>query len=51
MLYKNTITGATLETECDIRGENWEPVKAPEPRALEEEAPKKKAPKKKEKKK
>lgn len=28
MLYRNTKTGATLETPCRISGGDWEPVKA-----------------------
>ncbi|MEG0906575.1 MAG: hypothetical protein RSA49_05195 [Anaerovoracaceae bacterium] len=24
MVYKNTATGALLETDCEIQGENWE---------------------------
>ncbi len=26
MLYKNTVTGAVIETECVISGENWEEI-------------------------
>lgn len=26
--YINTKTGAIIETECVIKGENWEPLKA-----------------------
>lgn len=31
MEYRNTITGAIIETKCEINGGAWEPVKAPKP--------------------
>lgn len=29
MKYRNKVTGFVLETECVVRGENWEKVSSP----------------------
>ena len=38
MEYRNTKTGAVISVACEIKGGDWEPVKAP--KAAKEDAPK-----------
>lgn len=39
MLYKNTKTGALIDTPCELSGENWEMVKPKKKDAKEERLP------------
>lgn len=39
--YKNKLTGAVIETECECSGENWERANKPVPAASKETKPKK----------
>lgn len=48
MKYQNTLTGVVIDVPCEIKGENWEPVKkapseAPKKAETEKSAPKRKA--------
>lgn len=43
MLYRNTKTGATLETPCRISGGDWKPIKAVNVEKPEKTVSKKKA--------
>ena len=43
MKYRNTKTGAVVETACNVTGKNWEPIKPAKPAPKKEpvtEAPK-----------
>lgn len=39
MLYKNTKTGALIDTPCELSGENWETVKPKKKDSKEERPP------------